>query len=363
MKPLLKILFFIIVNLSLTATAQKIDTAPLDAYWKMIEPLKQGDSLSKATWANFLEIEANQVYVKNQGFDAAYLERVRKNIEYVYMPKYDSLLKTRLAAIAKDSTAYWNTYKVYVYKANEVALKKYEKQLLEPAYIDSIYKNVWYWLPERLRKKDTSVVIHFLGIENDAIAGSGNVIATLWSAYNQDKLKKGILGGHEMQHVLRKPVVFENVMESDKGLLYALRSILNEGTADMIDKPYAIANDNRLPIGCRYKDFVLFQADSIVKQLNLNIAEMSGSKGKTYKTEKEYRNLIRWTSGHCPGYYMADIIVRNGFRKKMLKNIQNPFYFIYLYNKAAKKDRQKPAVFSDTSIAYIESLEKKYWVK
>jgi hypothetical protein len=250
-----------------------------------------------------------------------------------------------------------------VYKANEDALKQYEKQLQQPGYVTALYQNAWPWLPGHLRQKDTAVVIHFLGIENDAIAGNGLIIATLWTAYNQDKLKMGILGGHEMHHVLRKGVSFSNVAACDKGLLYVLSSILNEGTADMVDKPFDIAADDQLPYGSQLKDFELFQADSIVKQVDTTIIKMAQSGGETFTTEKQYRNLIRWTSGHCPGYYMADIIVRNGYKKQLLENIQNPFYFVYLYNKAAKKDKQKPPVLSAVSIDYIKALEKKYWGK
>ena len=354
--------FNIAVNFTLPASAQRIDTSPLDSYWKLIEPLKNDDSLSVSDWKTFLQIESNQIYVENQGFDKDYLERLRKVIQVVYMPKYDSLLQTRLVAINKDPTSYWHTYKVYVYKAHEQELKKYEKQILQPVYLDLIYKNAFNWLPKRLQKKDTSVSIRFLGIENDAIAGGGIIIATLWSAYNQDKLKMGILNGHEMHHVLRKEIEFKNVSENDKGIIYVLNNILNEGTADMIDKSYDIAHDDELPIGCRFKEFELFQADSIVKQIDTSLINMAQSQGKIFKTEKDYRNLLRWTSGHCPGYYMTDIIVRNGYKKQLLQNIQNPFYFINLYNKAAKEDKTKPPLLTTLSLNYIKKLEQKYWL-
>ncbi|MEO8860412.1 MAG: DUF5700 domain-containing putative Zn-dependent protease [Ginsengibacter sp.] len=364
MNQLLKFLiaFTFVVNFSLSAIAQKIDISPLDAYWKLIEPLKHGDSLSVSDWEKFLQIESNQIYVENQGFDKDYLERLRKAIQVVYMPRYDSLLQARVVAINKDPTSYWLTYKVYVYKVYENDLKKYETQIMQRSYLDSIYKNAFNWLPAQFQKKDTSVSIRFLGIENDAIAGGGLIIATLWSAYNQDKLKMGILGGHEMHHVLRKEVEFKNVSENDRGIIYVLNNILNEGTADMIDKAYDIAHDDELPIGCRFKEFELFQADSIVKQIDSSIIKMEQSQGKIYKTEKNYRDLLRWTSGHCPGYYMTDIIVRNGFKKELLKNIQNPFYFIYLYNSAAKKDITKPSMFTTASINYIKLLQQKYWL-
>lgn len=363
MKYFLRSVIYLILFFSFCVriSAQTIDTAPLDAYWKMVEPLKQGDSLSLDQWNRFLKIEPNQIYIQNQGFDNNYLERLRKTIQFVYMPKYDSLMKARVVAIEKDPSTYWMTYKVYVYKKYEKELKAYQSELLKPSYIQQMYENAFEWLPKRLQGKDTTVNIHFLGIENDAIAGNGLIIATMWQIYNQDKLKWAGLVGHEMHHVLRKPRELKNISENDNGILYVLNSIVNEGTADRIDKVVNIAHDDDLPMGLGYKDFVLFQADSIVTQIDSNLMEMSASEGKVYKSEKEYRNLIKWTSGHNPGYYMADVIVRNGYKNKLIKNIQNPFQFIYLYNKAAKKDATKPHLFSNGSIQFIKSLEKKYW--
>lgn len=363
MKYILRAAIFSIffINVSSKLNGQTIDTKPLDAYWKMVEPLKQGDSLSVDDWNRFLKIESNQIYVQNQGFDNNYLDRLRKTIQYVYMPKYDSLLKSRVSAIEKDPSTYWMTYKVYVYKKHEKELKAYEAELLKPSYIDQMYENAFEWLPKRLQQKDTTVNVHFLGIENDAIAGNGIIIATMWQIYNQDQLKRAGLVGHEMHHVLRKQPEFKNIAEKDKGILYLLNSILNEGTADRIDKVVNIAHDKELQMGLGYKDFVLFQADSIVTQIDSSLIQMSKSEGKVYKSEKDYRNLIRWTSGHCPGFYMADIIVRNGYKKQLIKNIQNPFQMIYLYNKAAKMDSKKPHVFSNESIKLIKSLENKYW--
>ena len=363
MKKLSKgIIFFIFLfNFNNLAKAQTIDFEPLNAYWKLTEPLKKGDSLSVVNWQKFLDIESNKIYIQNQGFGNDYLERLRKTIQIVYMPKYEDILNKRVQAIDKDPSSYWLTYKVYVYKKYEKELKAFQAQLITPTYIPLIYKNAFEWLPKRLQTKDGKIDIHFLGIENDAIAGDGIVIVTLWTLYNQDKLKLGGLLGHEMHHVLRKPFKFSTTEKQDLGIMYFIKAVLNEGTADMIDKVINIAHNDELPMGMSYKDFELFQADSIVTQVDSNLMMMQKSEGKIFKNEKNYRDLIRWTSGHCPGYYMTDIIIRQGYKKRLMENIQNPFKFIYLYNKAAKKDKKKPHVFSDKSIKYVKMMEKKYW--
>ncbi|OON68847.1 DUF5700 domain-containing putative Zn-dependent protease [Hymenobacter sp. CRA2] len=339
------------------AWAQRIDDGPLQVYWALIEPIKQGDSLRVADWTRFLKIEANEAYINNQGFGAKYLANLRRAVEVVYQPQQAALLRERL----KDPVKNWLTYKVYQYKAHEPELKAYQARLKQPEYQEAMYQTAWAWLPKRLQQRDTAAIIYLLGIENDAIAGNHLMILTLWSAYNQDKLLNGTLIGHELHHNLRQPVAFQNVTEQDKGIIYALNSVLNEGSADMIDKPVALQHEAELPMEFQRSEFLLHQADSIVRVLDQRLAAMARSNGAEAQPEKYYRTLIRWTSGHCPGYYMTDIIVRNGLRRALLKQVQNPFAFIYLYNKAARKDQAKPPVFSEAAIQYVRQLEKKYW--
>ncbi|WP_316804457.1 DUF5700 domain-containing putative Zn-dependent protease [Pedobacter nototheniae] len=90
-----------------------------------------------------------------------------------------------------------------------------------------------------------------------------------------------------------------------------------------------------------------------VKQLDTAMQLILKSKGAAFKTVKQYRNLMNYSSGHNPGYYMADIIVRNGYRKALIENVQNPFYFIYMYNKAAKKDKNHRQYFQKWQLVFV----------
>ena len=91
MKTLIKTVFFIFfccwVNL---AMAQKVDLNSLDAFWKITDRLKQGDSLSRGEWESFLALEGNKVYIENQGFSEQFLESYRKTLQFVYNPKTSS---------------------------------------------------------------------------------------------------------------------------------------------------------------------------------------------------------------------------------------------------------------------------------
>jgi len=64
-------------------------------------------------------------------------------------------------------------------------------------------------------------------------------------------------------------------------------------------------------------------------------------------------------SGHPTGFFMANCIIEQRGRNAIVDVVRNPFKFFYLYNEAAERDRNAP-VFSEKSIRFIQSLERKY---
>jgi hypothetical protein len=358
MKNLIKSIFLIYCCCTINlAKAQQVDLSSLNAFWKITDRLKQGDTLSREEWKDFLKLEGNKVYIENQAFDEQFLENYRKTLQFVYHPKN----AVRLKKMIDDKLNNWMTYKINQYKDHEQVLKAYAKQLQDPAYLDSIYKQCWEWLPKRLQVKTPETKIFIIGIDNDALVDKGGIVFTLWNVYNQDKLKYGIVGAHELHHILRGQRSLKAAVPADEGILYALQAVLNEGSADMIDKKYSFDPTKDIVYEYHFDEFLLTRPDSIVKQLDTAMQLMAQTNGTTFKTVKQYRNLMNYSSGHNPGYYMADIIVRNGYRKQLIENIQNPFYFIYLYNKAAKKDKKHPPVFSKIAIDFCRQLEQRYW--
>ncbi|WP_316839097.1 DUF5700 domain-containing putative Zn-dependent protease [Pedobacter gandavensis] len=353
----ISLIFLLFFCLEKPAVAQQVDLSSLNAFWKITDRLKQGDTLSRAAWKSFLELEGNRLYIDNQGFSEVFLDNYRKTLQMVYNPKNEA----RVQKMMDDKLNNWLAYKINQYKIHEKELKAYAAKLQEPTYLDNMYLYCWQWLPKRLHQKSPDTKIFIIGIDNDALVHRGTIVFTLWNVYNQDKLKNGILGAHELHHVLRKPRSIVATSPSEEGIIYALQVVLNEGSADMIDKKYSFDKSKDIVYEFHFDDLLLNKPDSIVMQLDSSMQTLAESKGLKFKTVKDYRNLFNYSSGHNPGYYMADIIVRNGYRKELIENVQNPFCFITLYNKAAKKDKQHPPVFSDQAIAFSKVLEAKYW--
>ncbi|GAB2684802.1 hypothetical protein GCM10027037_02610 [Mucilaginibacter koreensis] len=346
------LLLFAITTLSV---AQTIDVSPCKRYFEITDRLRQGDTLSRDTWHAFLQDKAIQTYMADQGVDESYYEAYRKNMQIVYMPQKDSILQRRL----KDSSAYWLTYMIYQYKKHEAGMKAYLAKIeADPAaYFNASYQYAYTALPARAHRKLPQYAFTIIPIHNDAHAQSNWIIYTLLCAYFNDANRLGALGGHELHHALRPQPSFEPE-HADKSAATIMYAIMNEGSADMVDKKYMTDTAKALlPYQRYFKDFfdeakpVMPHLDSML-QLN--------AKMDTVIKFRQYLKGTEYTSGHVPGTYMAYYIEKNGLKVKLLPHIENPFYFFMIYNEAAKKDKTHPYVFSKATMAYIERLYKKY---
>lgn len=348
MKFIIYALVFLFCNTSIKA--QEINFDALEKYFSITDSLRQNIPLSKNTWNNFLSNKGVQIYINNNALDEATLEIYRKNLEYTYMPKYDSLLNARL----KEREKHFILWVFNNYKKQELELKNYYKKIEEnkSVYLDSIYKKCYEFLPKKMWEKAKETTIYFIPLMNDAVADEKDLVFTLYCAYHYDKLKYGALGGHEIHHVLRKNKQPKN--EKDKYLYEALSLLLNEGSADLIDKKYTALKE--CPEDLAYYEYLMESAKSILPALDTAILEHINN---IKQIEKKDLQSVVPMSGHIPGCYMAIIIERNGYKKELIKNIDDPIKFILLYNKAAKIDSEKPYQFSDKTIGYIQKIKKK----
>ena len=330
--------------------AQTIDATAATRYFELTDSLRKGRPVSDDLWKSFLSLEGNSQYIQNQGYSEKYLNRFRKDLEVVYMPQHDSLLQERL----KDPRQHYNTYLIHFYKANEPQLQEYLQNIItdKEAYLTALYAKTYSMLPKRMQSPKPEATLYFNALGNDALANKGNLVLTLWGTYVYDREKYGILGGHELHHLIRKEKHYV-VAEKDESLLLMLQLLLNEGPSDLIDKRYTMAES--VPEDMRFGEYILEHGEKQLPKVDEAIRQIAAGT-KTYNS-KEIRQQVIGMSGHIPGFYMADVVERNGLKKKLIANIDDPFQFIFLYNRAAKKDKAKPFVFSDEAIAYLKQVK------
>jgi hypothetical protein len=59
---------------------------------------------------------------------------------------------------------------------------------------------------------------------------------------------------------------------------------------------------------------------------------------------------------------MAYLIMRNGYGSQLLNHVDDPFAFVRLYQRAARRDHdhRRPPVFSAAAMRYFKELSHKY---
>jgi hypothetical protein len=322
--------------------AQTTNIEAVTKYWELTDALKRGAPLTDAKWDAFMAIEGNKTYAASE-FDAAQLARYRKAIELVYLPANDSLLKVKLAA--ND----WFCLLAKRYKDEEQHLKVYLADTVQqPAYFGQAYQFVYDYLPKKFQRPLTNLTLYYNCLSNDAISVEKGLYFSLLSVINNAQTKQGTLEAHELHHRLRDEIdIYKNQEPRNLGLCWAIRSIPNEGIADMIDKPWEKPVD--------IADWLIDPAPETIRKIDSCITVLASNTNAT-QSERTYRDLLKRTSGHMPGFYMAQVIVRNGYKKQMVAQSTNPFAFFFLYQNAAAKDAAHPPLFSATSITYLKQL-------
>jgi hypothetical protein len=345
------ILFIMILLLTPALKAQTINIDAALKYWELTDSLKKNKPITDEQWTEFINLEGNKTYARSV-FDSASLVSYRRALEIVYMPANDARLQKNLKA------KYWYATLIKRYKDQEDSLKTYLQQTLQsPAYKNVMYKYVYEYLPKKDRHPVKDLKFYYNGLGMDAVSYPNGIFMSLMACVNNSKIKNGILEAHELHHQLRSQMEFKKMKPEHEGVLYAIFSIQNEGVADMIDKVPMLAQPGD-PDGIT--NWLLTPAPAAIKSLDSNLVVMAQSQSASFQNEKAYRKLLRSSAGHMPGFYMARIIVNNGYKKQMLNIANNPFQFIYLYNKAAKKDAMHPKTFSKKAITYLNALEKTY---
>ncbi|CAM3708268.1 DUF5700 domain-containing protein [Mucilaginibacter galii] len=349
------ILFIITVIGTLlgNTTVLKAQTVNIEAavkYWELTDSLKQNKPITDKQWDTFINLEGNKTYVHSV-FDSASLVGYRRALEMVYMPKNNAWLQKNLKA------NYWYAILIKRYKDKEDSLKTYLKETLQsPAYKEVMYKYVYEYLPKKDRHPVKDLKFYYNAIGMDAVSYPNGIFMSLMACDNNVKIKNGILEAHELHHQLRSQMELKPLKEEHKGLMYAIRSIQNEGIADMIDKTPMLASFDSVSI----REWLIDPAPASIRSVDSAFSVTAKSNGTIFQNDKPYRKLLRSSAGHMPGFYMARIMVRHGYEKQMIKTAANPFQFIYLYNEAAKKDAGHPPVFSEVVIQYLKALEKMY---
>lgn len=349
-----KIIFFIIL-ISLNSYSQKINTEAINKFWNIVDYIKKDKPLTDSVWNNYYDVVGNKKYMENNRSSENVLEH-RRYLELVFRPSLsDSLIKV---AGIKNKDQKENIFQnLYFIKKNEQKLRNYTEEIESPAYLIESIKLAKKYLPKnKYNEIPKDLTFYIMAMTYDAAVQDNNMYFGLACVYDLDRLQKGAVAAHEVHHVLRKTREFKNELSTaDSTTVNIVSMINNEGSADLIDKPF-FTNPQTVR-GAIMKVKLLETAEAVVKKID-SCFILNSKKEKIFTTNSDFNKIISYSSGHIPGYYMVDIIKKNGYENELIKNNDNPFNFFFLYNKAAIKDKNKPVIFSENTIKYLKLLEK-----
>ena len=305
------LLLSVLLLMSFFSRAQ-INVDAVNKYWELTSILKQGKKLTDQQWNDFIAIDGNKTYAASE-FTPDLLAGYRRSLEIVYMPQNDSLLQTYL----RKGT--WYVILAQRYKEEETQLKKYlADTVMQPEYFNKAYQYVYEYLPERARHPLPDPKLYYNCLSNDAVSYPNGMFYSLLSVVDNKRSKAGTLEAHELHHRLRPAMDLggvgskaHGIAAADTGLLWALSSIPNEGIADLIDKTWELQQPGD-PQGIT--DWLLTPAPATIKSLDSLMRELAAGQSDKAPLKKYYRMLLQGTVGHMPGFYMARIIVNNGYK-------------------------------------------------
>jgi hypothetical protein len=356
----LTIILFLL-TLSNSLTAQNLNVESATKFWKVVDIVKKDNPISNELWSEYRNEKADSLWFgMAKNMDKNYEQFYRNAIEIVFRPSNKSKLDSILG-LPKDSPR--NLQNIFIvgmyqnYFLEEKGIRAFYNRVSETGYLDTIYNIALTMLPKGFKKpterlQKLNIYIH--GIENGANATKHGIIFSMAGLYNFEKNHFGILGAHELHHLLRVSKLKDTIQKNHQFAIDIMESCLNEGSADILNNLPVI----ELPEFTDLKNRMLTKSEEKMKIIDKWFIDSSKA-----RTDEDIATLFDYLGGHNPGYFMARTIVSNGFRDELKETVDNPFHFFLLYQKAAKKDKSVPPIFSSTTIKFIKQLEKLYYAK
>lgn len=339
-------------SLSLTFNSEAVSSL-----WRVIDILKADGELTDSLWNSYYELPGNKRYMENNRSEAQALEH-REFLELFFKPSLSDSLSTQI-----DSGNYQNNdifQNLQYIKDNETEVRKYSDIVASPDYLPVAIELTKKYLPKNSYEDiPENLSIYIQAITYDAAVQDSSMYFGLSITHDFDKIQQGTVAAHELHHVLRKNREITGVLTTkDSASVYAISQINNEGSADLIDKSIVVDPENNTLMGPLFKQVLMNDIEPVIRKLDAALL-VNSTETDDFVTKSEFSEILKYFSGHIPGFYMAEVIKRNGMEQELIHGCENPFTIFRLYNKAAKIDGMKPEKFSPAVMEYLDRLEKK----
>jgi Putative zinc dependent peptidase (DUF5700) len=328
----------------------QIDTRGLDRYISIAETLIAQKEPTQTEWDSLFTTPYYYLAINTVKFTTPADEQDAMRTVYKS--------KTLTAAQQADYSHHLN------YKNNLAKLKAYSASVKDATIRNTLKTFLYPFIPTRLQADKFIPPIAYTYFYQEEAQGLDNmIIQDAWLAYQTDTYSKGLLTAHEALHstlsVALKSRTKIILPDTDVRQIIAatLVGISQEGIADLIDKDKLSQKDS--PVFELFKSLQVDETNRSIAFIKALDAELSTvSTTKTISNGNAFRQKVSGFAGHQPGRYMAKAIQKAGFLPEVINDAENPFPFIYAYNKAAAKlGGTAYPIISDKTITYLKSVE------
>lgn len=349
------IILLIIPNL---LKAQSVDLSSVDAFFDVTSTLISGKKVSNDQWSNFDNSAVYKQYSNRE--DKFIINTIKKSIQLVFGKteplKIDSILNISKKEITNNKELLIK--KLFVENYTNIKDNYYDILLFRNSYnfenlINKSKLKLSSFLGHPVDSLSDLKPVHFFFASADAADKENAIIVDLNLLFRQTEEMRIELIAHEYFHNYRER--FENHDFNYKcDLNYIIDMIPNEGIADMIDKTEGYekyySNDFYESDLSNIMIELYNSAEKDLERLHNLVIEYSLKKISKDSLIDSIIEIVKF-NGHPIGFYMANKIVSEGYRKQMIEKFYNPFEFYKLYNMAAKKSES--FLLSDEFINFI----------
>ena len=337
---------------------EKVNTTGAEAYFKIASALAKGGNENTISWQSLFQAAPYQIMISGNALDTPVL---KSNMQQVFSPA-----SAQAATSLSSKESYHKGY-----KDHQQQLESYIKRLHDLNVVDSVKALLNPFLPLRLQSEELFPTLFYLNYGSaDATGFGGIVLNDLLHSYTIDQYKFGLLAAHEAFHAVVS-VAFQQKLKRgidysapDFNLLYFLQNVAEEGIADLIDKPLLLQTNSPL-----YREVKQLTAgdeslsNALLKRLDsvLTLANRSDQILQQYSGFAALANAFGKNGGHVPGRFMGLVIKKAGLLQMHIDTVEDPFSFVFTYNKAAKMLGNKYPSFSKESVQYLQKIKSTYW--
>jgi hypothetical protein len=329
-------------------TAAGIHTSGLDYYIKIAETLLSKQEPPQADWDSLFASPAYKIIIE-KGITPEMLKADMR-------PAY-----TQETLTAEQQKRHVHHLR---YKGNLAQLKSYSASVKDGSIRTALKQHLYPYLPARLQKDELiPPIVYTFYIGLDANGSPQAIFQDAYLSYLVDGYAKGILTAHEAFHSVitgavnkRLKISRSNTQDPQTILFITLNGISQEGIADLIDKEVLFRTDS--PVYDYLKGLTENEdqrARNYLQKLNEELA-LSNTQG-TLHNPSEFNKAVSGDVGHVPGRFMGKVIKQAGLLEEIKPDVENPFNFIYTYNKAAAQFNGTYPILSAEAINFLKKAE------